>query len=155
MWKFILCSFAFMAWGFYELSGGSDFKAPQPKARVTSTLATYDVPAAQPQTSALVAAAPSVAVQQEDIPAVQTASFLSVPTDPLEVEEVADIRVVKSSRVNMRGGPSTTYDILAKLNQGTEAEILQLNDSGWVKLRVIDSGQVGWMAERLLTPLEF
>ena len=50
----------------------------------------------------------------------------------------------------MRAGPGTDYDVLDKLTQGTEVAILFDNGDGWVELRVLDSGQQGWIADYLL-----
>jgi len=61
-----------------------------------------------------------------------------------------DVRVVKSARVNMRSGPGKEFEVLGKLTRGTEVAVLRDDGDGWVKLRVIDSGTVGWMADFLL-----
>lgn len=74
--------------------------------------------------------------------------------EPVELTastDVIDLREVAGSRVNMRSGPGTNFGVITTLSQGTEAEILEVDASGWARLRVIGSGQVGWMAERLLT----
>jgi uncharacterized protein YgiM (DUF1202 family) len=71
-----------------------------------------------------------------------------------EPEPIRDLRQVKASSVNMRSGPGTSFDILARLTRGTEVEILQDPGSGWVKLRVAHSGRVGWMSASLLTRVE-
>ena len=58
--------------------------------------------------------------------------------------------LVAGPRVNMRSGPSTDYDIVVTLPQGTELSVLgRAND--WARLELVETGQVGWMAERLLT----
>ncbi|WP_322865128.1 SH3 domain-containing protein [Aquicoccus sp. G2-2] len=61
-----------------------------------------------------------------------------------------DIREVKPARVNLRQGPGTIYEIEAKLVQGTKVEVLDDDGMGWVELRVLDTGETGWMAEYLL-----
>lgn len=63
----------------------------------------------------------------------------------------ADLREVAGSRVNMRSGPGTGYDVLTSLTQGTEVEVIESDGAGWVKLRAVDEDIVGWMAEYLLT----
>ena len=65
-------------------------------------------------------------------------------------EDDRDLRKVKSSRVNMRQGPGKKFNVVAKLTRGTEVEVIRDNGDGWVKLRVLDSGRVGWMADFLL-----
>lgn len=62
-----------------------------------------------------------------------------------------DFRRVNGTRVNMRNGPGTDYSVVAKLLQHTEVEVLQEPGNGWVKLQVLETGRIGWMAARLLT----
>lgn len=62
-----------------------------------------------------------------------------------------DIRFVAGTIVNMRGGPGTAFDVVAKLNRDTEVEVLQDDGSGWIKLRPVTGGPEGWIADYLLT----
>jgi hypothetical protein len=72
-------------------------------------------------------------------------------TAPEKVEEpILDMRKVVASRVNMRNGPGTRFDVITTLNRDEEVEVLRGADGGWVRLRT-QSGRVGWMAERLLS----
>ncbi|MGB0797740.1 MAG: SH3 domain-containing protein [Planktomarina sp.] len=168
MWKFILCSFAFLGWGFYELSGGSEFEPPAPRARVASTLSTYDVPEQQvTQAASTALATPLAAATDEATAAIAATALAALETYTPEVtqpvstqdtdvvttstEPALDIRQVDANRVNMRNGPSTSFQVLARLTRGADVQILQIPGDGWVKLRVLESGRVGWMAERLLT----
>lgn len=61
-----------------------------------------------------------------------------------------DLRKVRASRVNMRGGPGTNYSVLAKLSRDDEVIVLEDPGTGWVKLEVVESEQIGWMSARLL-----
>lgn len=70
---------------------------------------------------------------------------------PVAETPLIDIRAVAGSRVNMRSGPSTDFRVLDTLPRGTEAEILEVNADGWARIRLMSTGQEGWMAERLLT----
>jgi uncharacterized protein YgiM (DUF1202 family) len=80
-------------------------------------------------------------------PGVQArAAALSEP----EPEPAADIRTVSAAAVNMRNGPGTGYSVLAKLSFGDRVEVLNDPGQGWVKLRVKETGRVGWMADFLL-----
>jgi len=63
----------------------------------------------------------------------------------------SDIRSVKGDLVNMRSGPGTDYDVIDKLPQATQVEVLSSNGNGWVELRRVDSSETGWIAEFLLT----
>lgn len=62
-----------------------------------------------------------------------------------------DIRAVNGDRVNMRNGPGTNFSVLGTLGRGVAVEVLQETGDGWVKLRVADTGRVGWMADFLLS----
>ena len=64
---------------------------------------------------------------------------------------IADIRTISGNNVNMRMGPGTRYNVVAKLRRETEVQVLQNPGNGWLKLRVVESGRVGWMAEFLVT----
>ncbi|MBP0483444.1 SH3 domain-containing protein [Sagittula salina] len=61
-----------------------------------------------------------------------------------------DYRTVTGSRVNLRGGPATSYDVVTQLLEGEEVEVLDEGD-GWVKLRALDGNNVGWMSASFLT----
>ncbi|MFY0662918.1 MAG: SH3 domain-containing protein [Shimia sp.] len=69
----------------------------------------------------------------------------------LETQQLKDFRRVRGSRVNMRGGPGTSYSVLTVLARDSEVEVLRENGSGWVKLRDTGSGRIGWMAAKMLT----
>ena len=61
------------------------------------------------------------------------------------------IREVAARAVNMREGPDTSYAVIDTLPQGTQTEIIEADNTGWVRVRILNTGQIGWMAERLLT----
>ncbi|MBZ8117260.1 SH3 domain-containing protein [Roseovarius sp. LXJ103] len=65
--------------------------------------------------------------------------------------EAADIRSIARALANMRNGPGANFGKIAQLTAGTPVEILDQADNGWMKLRNMDSGQVGWMADWLVT----
>lgn len=62
-----------------------------------------------------------------------------------------DIRAVNGDLVNMRNGPGTNFSVLARLNRDTRVEVLADPGDGWVKLRPLNGGPAGWMADYLLT----
>ena len=80
---------------------------------------------------------------------------LTDPNRPVTATAAAaqgnDIRYVTGSRVNMRQGPGTDFSVLASLTGGDEVTVLRDDASGWLKVRVSDTGRVGWMADFLLT----
>ena len=61
------------------------------------------------------------------------------------------IREVSARAVNMRDGPGTGFAVIDTLPQGTEAEIMAADGTGWVRVFIPATGMTGWMAERLLT----
>lgn len=76
----------------------------------------------------------------------QPVAALGAPT----VAEPRDVRAVAGSRVNLRSGPGTGYGVLETLAGGTEVEVLD-SARGWLRLRPLDGGPVGWMAASLVT----
>ena len=60
-------------------------------------------------------------------------------------------RTVSGNRVNVRGGPGTDFQVVNRLVRGDEVEILEDPGNGWVRLRPVEGGPVGWMADFLLT----
>lgn len=62
-----------------------------------------------------------------------------------------DIRLVKGDVVNMRNGPGTSFDQVARLTKGTEVAVLHDDGTGWIELRVVETGTTGWMADWLVT----
>lgn len=229
MWRFILVTFGFLGWAFYEMSGGAAYKpaenslqiawADKPlfarPAPVTVMVALGDEApvAATPAATApeiarsdtagtrdLASAAQDVGAQQavtRDTAFAPTETELEefvitlastaqtqqtnaqpfsqqidlgglggfsaetlvrnvnlVPIDQAVIAtpfEGADIRSIARARANMRNGPGTDFSKIAQLTAGTPVEVLDSADNGWMKLRDMDSGQVGWMADWLIT----
>jgi SH3 domain-containing protein len=204
MARFIIITFIFLGWVFYEMSGGAEF---DPEA---TRLARIELPVAVEQKK-LDKVVPTVAVQsqQEDVtrvslnltsvndvlrpsgnlrttsakvtPAVEKAVAEALseeePTIVLpslinntavitpvkftdedqaeqqtqQVDQSKDVRAVTGSSVNVRGGPGTNYSVVNRLVRGDQVEILQDPGNGWVKLRPVGGGTVGWMADFLLS----
>ncbi|MGR3760759.1 SH3 domain-containing protein [Roseobacteraceae bacterium NS-SX3] len=223
--RYILVSFAFLGWTFYEMSGGSDFvppaqpapdqvaeagtatAAPRPAETVSrsgaasvplevtaASLVTRPViqpaeaapapgstrPAANPNLRAQIAlsrieAAGSVIASADtvfsDEPAatVQLASATgglapalaaaepeaeipaAAPAEEAGTEPAADLRYVRGSRVNMRMGPGTAYPVIARVVSGDEVEVFEDSGTGWLRLRVVEKGRVGWIAASLIS----
>lgn len=235
MIRFILLTFGFLAWAFYEMSGGADFEParkkyaheiaaaeqlaqeqaaqeaaqtereqammeqllPDPeKTEAESTTAQRSVSvsltsmqattangpkavsAPQPRNAALVSASSDQVPVNVDTGTTVTNTTAIIPSlidpndngavvinDGIDSDEdlngvitstvsataVTDIRTVTGSRVNVRGGPSTDHDIVSRLEQGDAVEVLQDTGQGWVRMRPLDGGPEGWMADFLLT----
>lgn len=188
MSKFIFLTFAFLAWAFYEMSGGNEF---QPEARANTNLtdqnsdgqdaiqvssksepvATEKTPVSreQPAVTRVSFSQPNFDLRrpnEAEIAAVDPevlASFgralndgpVAAPAvqtnDGESTEVVTDLRRVTGNRVNMRNGPGTEYSVVGRLTRGETVEVMSEPGNGWLKLRVSDSGRIGWMADFLVT----
>ncbi|MFZ3584290.1 SH3 domain-containing protein [Loktanella sp. DJP18] len=184
MGKFIIGSFAILAWTFYVMSGGANFQpetriadaeAAQPEVTRAQTAGLIDIsptvaPATVAEASATASATESpaqtaepVAISLETTPAFSGETARSAPVAPnftslsapapaaVGSPDLAAIREVAGRAVNMREGPSTSFDVIDTLPQGTQTEVIDSDGAGWVRVRVLETGQIGWMAERLLT----
>lgn len=80
-----------------------------------------------------------------------TQRILKEEEDGLASSEARDIRVVQGDVVNMRGGPGTEYDKIAAITGGTEVVVLFAPGNGWLELQIVETGQVGWMADWLVS----
>jgi hypothetical protein len=69
----------------------------------------------------------------------------------IEASGSGDIRTVSGNSVNVRGGPGTEYDVVTQLTRGDSVEIINDTGDGWVQLRPLNGGPVGWMADYLLS----
>lgn len=216
MKKFILLTFGFLGWAFYEMSGGADFEPasermarlnPVDEAEVVADATPIETPdepviaeapstfidTDPPQNDAVTrvslnltslqdvlsdadatestaeiiaqddqngsgvpvnvgvtlssadtpAIIPSLIAPATDTPSAQTASLVTTTS-------ASDIRTVSANRVNVRGGPGTDFGVVSKLTRGAAVEVLQDNGDGWVKMRSLDGGPEGWMADFLL-----
>lgn len=176
MKSYIWVTFAFLGWGYYELSGGGDF-TPEARAMAAvdaepeiEVVTRSESPTLLAVSTSNVQPVPSPAIVEEAVivPASAPAASKTAPAvaDPVVadpepevvpvaapvIEPVLDLREVAGSRVNMRMGPGTDYDVITTLNGGTELEVLSVNADGWANVLTVDRGIEGWMAERLLTP---
>lgn len=153
MTRFIVLTFGFLGWGYYELSGGADFVPEVATVEITE-------PA-----GAVVAQVVAPAVKEDIVARAETETLMTLAAayEPQPVEEtqpdivevvpevaVQDMRSVAAERVNMRSGPGTGYRVLDTLPRGTKAEVLEVNADGWARVLIFQTGQEGWMAERLL-----
>lgn len=185
MWRFLIVTFAFLGWGFYELSGGADY---EPRAgslqaeayRVFSALHVQqgDIATAPSDPDAQARLVSRAAVDLTSLPIVTTANpvlgapagiapavervdIAEPPASPVVKASLSengniktrsgDIRTISASVVNMRMGPGTRYDVVTKLRLGETVEVLSDPGEGWLKLRVLETGRIGWMSDALVT----
>lgn len=52
--------------------------------------------------------------------------------------------VVQASRVNVRAGPSTAYQVIGKVVRDQEVEVIEIQGNGWVRIMV--DGREGYMS---------
>lgn len=203
MWRFILLSFVFLGWSFYEMSGGADYR-PSANSIQARVLLDNQRPQTRPMRVNVIevaqadlgrsgaGAVPAITSLQElavrmDAPKpLVTASAegtslsqpavveVSAPADGGDFAALAqtarlwdqtgfsevltppsvaapDLRRVAGTSVNLRSGPGTQFDRLTSLARGTEVIVLPDRVGSWVKVRLAESGDVGWMTDRLLT----
>ncbi|MBU2992635.1 SH3 domain-containing protein [Octadecabacter sp. 1_MG-2023] len=160
MKSYVLLTFGFMGWAYYEMSGGSDFV---PVETVTAAVVIQEDQAPEIVTRAssptLLALSTSNIVSSDDVNEAVAANVDVTESDEAVVVLAAapvvapklDIREVMGSRVNMRMGPGTDFEVITTLNPGTELEVLNVNADGWANVATVDRGIEGWMAARLLT----
>ncbi|WP_299599720.1 SH3 domain-containing protein [uncultured Tateyamaria sp.] len=199
MMRFIIITFGFLAFAFYEMSGGADFDAEQTRlSRIElpvevkqETLTQVAVaPAApavpenvtrvslnlnsvsdvlRPQRTVQTTAARPRAVEAESetdialseeeptiiLPSLIVDTAIITPVDFNAPEAAADpskdVRAVSARSVNVRGGPGTDYSVVNRLTRGAKVEVLQDPGNGWVELRPLNGGTIGWMADYLLS----
>lgn len=165
MKSYVWLTFAFMGWGYYEMSGGADFVPEQRQVAEAETAVPAAVTRANTPTLISVSTSNVTALPAETEAAVVEAVAQAVALDEVEEPEVIevaapvvepklDLREVAGSRVNMRIGPGTGYDVITTLDGGTKLEVLEVNEDGWANVSTVDRGIEGWMAERLLTAPE-
>lgn len=170
--RFILVTFFFLAVAFYEMSGGAGFVPEQriavagtPVETVTraDTVTLASLTEVQEPAVPEALTEPLIAPGVADLPitdeavvdavvAEVTGAAVQTPTFEAATVEAAglDLREVTAELVNVREGPGTDYAVMGKLAQGTRAEVLETDASGWAHVRVIDTGLQGWVSAEFL-----
>jgi len=162
--KLITASCFMLFWVFYEMSGGADF-APREREVLSqspfaqplqTTTAQIDT---RPVNAPLVTNASFTPVEVEVLPAVATTTpevmetIAATPATPPATAAAPEVALfyVSGNWVNMRRGPGTNHPVVDTLPRGTEVELIASNDIGWVRIRLTETNQLGWMAESLLS----
>ena len=63
----------------------------------------------------------------------------------------ADVVYSTGSYVNLRSGPSTGYPAVGFMGYGMAAERLEVLNTGWTHIRIIETGQEGYMSSLYVT----
>ncbi len=174
MKKFIGLSFIFLAWAFWELSGGSDFAPvapdavpdqPAPVAAAPAPAEPAPEPIADPAPTETTAPAPQAAPETMAQPAqvfddaasalTEVAPATLAPPAPAAQpapppEPATNLRRVAASRANLRAGPGLGYNIVATLDRDAEVEVLEFA-SGWAHVIIVATGEDAWISERLIS----
>ena len=165
MKSYVWVTFAFMGWGYYEMSGGGDF-VPEQRVIADARIVEPEIVTRANTTATLMAISASNIIPETVAPEttdtdVMQAIAQAVELDTVEIVEVTtpviegklDIREVSGSRVNMRLGPGIGFDVIITLDVGEKLEVLDVNIDGWANVST-ERGLIGWMAKRLLTEPE-
>ncbi|MGR3540316.1 MAG: SH3 domain-containing protein [Hasllibacter sp.] len=175
MTKVITASLLFLAYAFFEASGGHDF-VPAPQADAPRVVASQDaadgarrlVAILGPEGAQAAAADPAVATAAPEAFPVTVAALseeafqartgltaaASLDADLRDVRQLAaeaaplgEVRTISGDRVNMRTGPGTGFGVIRSWPYGTEAVLLE-TEGNWG--RIVIDGTEGWMSTRLL-----
>jgi hypothetical protein len=123
--------------------------AARPAATPQPVALSAPVPEVRPEPAATAAAVPAarepVAPQPATAPSIAAGQTAALP-------EPVTIRVVNVAAVNMRGGPSTGYEVIGRLTRGEPVQVLEEDPAGWVLVRLEGDGGEGWVAGRFLSP---
>ena len=159
--------------GLYYFGGDEDLPADRlgrdagivPERSVTSAEVPEETPVSDALSEALAsdqspetASVLSVAVTNPDpapdpiaTPVAATPEPTPEPEPAAEPTRQVTFLYVTGTRVNVRGGPSTDYGVIAALGQNTAVEDLGDASGGWREIRLLDTGERGYMSERFLT----
>ncbi len=91
------------------------------------------------------------AARSEAISAALEEAQQTEPTEDVIIELPTDIRTVQGTRVNMRAGPGTQFEVLTRLGLGDQVVILSDPGNGWLRLRQLSGDQIGWISASLLS----
>lgn len=109
-----------------------------------------------PQTPA--ASEPSLYADPSDGGRLVTSGTLLQPLDEALADEAPgtarELRVVQASSANVRLGPSTDSEVVGRLYGGEVVQVVGTSDSEWVEVSIEGDGIHGFVAARLLLPVE-
>ena len=179
MTKFLTVTSLMLFWAFYEMSGGSDFEpakdvetdvvASAEPFTFEETYRPFNSPVilnAQGETRLSKSEADAEATLMQasftdagsletgltgEAAVIRTVAPIGNAAEAAAPQQRADIRIIAGDWVNMRQGPTTDASVVGTYPQGTEAEILQITDNDWAEIKLLETGETGWMAAWLLS----
>lgn len=133
----------------------ADVTAPAPRdtqeAEMLAALVASNIAEAETTADIAVGGDLAAALDQDGEVALEDGVVLFSMDDLNATAPAREIRTVTGSRVNMRNGPGTNFSVVTKLSRGQEVVVLQNTGDGWLKLQVVDTNRIGWMADFLVT----
>ena len=174
MKRFIVLTFLLLAWGYWEMSGGTSFVAQQREPLFAAVGAPEPAPdfggfeiATRSENVTLTSLTEGDELSAADLaaPVDTLAAVLAAPqAPPIPEAEVAATpaaapladawREVDGDNVNVRSGPGRDFDVVDQLTRGALAEVLREDPSGWVEVRIEASGRTGWILGDFLAPVD-
>ncbi|WP_162140845.1 SH3 domain-containing protein [Pseudorhodobacter ferrugineus] len=119
--------------------------APKPKATLANfTPVTVQAPLPAMKSGTSVIAGSFVIVGQAKVETV-AAVVNEADADALPV------MYVSSNSVNVRGGPSTDYEVVGRLVRAEAVTVMEPAQDGWVRIAIEGDGLEGFIAARLLS----
>ncbi|WP_323005811.1 SH3 domain-containing protein [Pseudorhodobacter sp.] len=79
------------------------------------------------------------------VAAVEPVTSQAAPADDMP------IMYVNARSVNVRGGPSTEYEVVGRLSRAEAVTVLSAAEDGWVRISIEGDGLEGFIAARLLS----
>jgi uncharacterized protein YgiM (DUF1202 family) len=76
----------------------------------------------------------------------------AAPT-PVAAPDALPVLYVISNSVNVRGGPSTNFEVVGRLTRAEAVTVVSPAEDGWVQIRIEGDGVEGFIAARLLTDI--
>lgn len=64
------------------------------------------------------------------------------------------VMYVSGKSVNVRGGPSTDYEVVGRLSYAEAVTVVSAEQDGWVQIRIEGDGIDGFIAARLLSNID-
>lgn len=120
------------------VSNETAVRAPEPQAaRVISVAFSSNDPVISP-------AALSARPEETVTPA--AAAPVPVVEAVFAEDSAAEVMFVTGRSVNVRFGPSTGEDVIARLTRGEAVTIVERQDNGWARIRIEGDGVEGFMS---------
>lgn len=92
----------------------------------------------------------SLSVSPDGAPVAAGADIVETGAAPPAVEAGPDFRSVEVAALNVRSGPSTSDEVIGRLEQFEIVSVLEETEDGWSRILIEGDGIEGWVASRFL-----